>query len=791
MARWRQRRCLTPLLAAGLALLGGCFGVSQNPSYFPYLLPTGDIIRTHAKPPGSGYFANFDPCAVRLEVRPLEATNPVRAQHVLIATVYDATGKPRRKRRVEWMLEGVGSIVEVDESGLFPGRGYKVDNQYAVSYTDYSEHRITRGNADPNDDFVLRPGQTWCVISSPVEGDTYVTVYAPGIYNWDAHKVTVAQRWVDAAWVLPTPAVNRAGTEHALATRVFRHTDRQPLAGYRVRYRLLDGPPAVFLPDRAPEAVATSDLNGIAGVTLAQVSPQTGVNRIGIEIIRPPDPSSPSGVGIVIGRGETTKEWQAPQVSLAVTGPPTAALGQEIPYTITVTNTGPVEVQAMTVRNAVPEGVQYVRSDPPAVLEGNQLTWTLGVLPPGRAHTLQVVFRSTRVGPVTNCAAVETVEGLRDEKCATTQIATPQLTVTLIGPATAAPNVAIPYRVTVTNPGGSPATNVLLTASFDAGLEHETRANPVELPLGTLDPGASRTLPLALTPRQLGPLVTRVLATADGNLRATAEHTVLVQRAQLSVTKTGPARQYVDRPVVWSIRVVNTGEAPLTNVVVRDTLPAELAFLTATDGGQLTGTEVVWNLGTLQPRDERVVRVTTRTAQLTRQAVNVAVVTADPGVQERAEAAIEILGVPAFDLDIVKVGDPVVIGDKVTYRISVTNRGSLPANQVEVIATVPLQMRVTGANGPSPHRMEGPRVVFPPLDGVQPQQTVTYTIEAQAVQLGDVRVQAELRARTLVEPVIKEVSTQIVGPANGTRAAPAPPPPAPAPGPLPPAPKGP
>ena len=41
------------LLAAGLCLLAGCFGVSQNPSYFPHLLPSGDIIATHARPPGS------------------------------------------------------------------------------------------------------------------------------------------------------------------------------------------------------------------------------------------------------------------------------------------------------------------------------------------------------------------------------------------------------------------------------------------------------------------------------------------------------------------------------------------------------------------------------------------------------------------------------------------------------------------------------------------------------------------------------------------------------------------
>src|ERR1700693_4213206 len=109
---WRV--CLALMLAACIAVLPGCFGGTSNPSYFPYLLPTGDIIQTHAKPIGPGYLANFDPHAVHLEVRPLESTNPVRTQHVIIATVYDEKNVPRRDRRIEWMVEGVGNIVEVD-----------------------------------------------------------------------------------------------------------------------------------------------------------------------------------------------------------------------------------------------------------------------------------------------------------------------------------------------------------------------------------------------------------------------------------------------------------------------------------------------------------------------------------------------------------------------------------------------------------------------------------------------------------------------------------------------------
>jgi uncharacterized repeat protein (TIGR01451 family) len=764
MGRRIQERCLKLLLAASLSLQGGCFGISQNPGYFPHLLPTEDIIRTHAKPPGPGYFSDFDPHAVRLEVRPLESTNPVRAQHVLIATIYDETGKPRRNRRVEWMVEGVGNIVEVDESGLFPGRGYKVDNKYAVSYTDYCEHRITRGNANPNDDFIIRPGQSWCVISSAVEGDTHVTVYAPEIANWDANKVFLTKHWVDAEWVLPPPSLNRAGSEHPVTSRIFRHTDRQPLANYRVRYRILDGPPAVFLPNRTQEAVVVSDLSGNATASLVQVTPQPGVNRISVEIIRPPDPSSPSGVGIIIGRGETSKEWQAPQISVAVTGPPAVGINQELPLTISITNTGQVEVQALTVRHTLPEGVQFLRSTPRATQEGNQLIWTFGRLPGGRTESLQVVLRPTRVGPVTNCASVTTAEGLHDEKCLTTQITAPQvaqLQVTLREPPAGTVGVPVTFQITLTNPGTGPATNVLLSASFDAGLEHETQANPVELPLGTLGAGASKTVPLILTPRHEGRLAVRITATADGNLKSTAEGAVTVQAARLSLTKTGPKACYVDQPVTWEIRVANGSEIPMTNVIVRDQLPPQVTFSNATELGQFLNGQVVWNLGTLPPRQEKVVQITARCAQRTPRFVNTVVATADPGVQEQAEAVLEILGLPAFSLEIHKTGDPVPVGGRMTYEIAVTNTGSLPATGVELVARVPAEMRVMDTTGPAKARVAGQNVLFPALANLQPKQTVTYTIQVMGLRPGDVRFQVELRSSTLREPVIKQESTHI------------------------------
>lgn len=775
--------CLVSLLAVCLAVLTGCFGISQSPSYFPWLLPAKDIIRTHGKPGGLGYFQNFDPHACRLEVKPIEAINPVRTQHVLIATVYDEKGQPRRNRRVEWILEGVGNIVEVDESGYFPGRGYKVDNRYAVSYTEYCQRRIRKhGSVDSPDDIIIYPGQTWCVISSAVEGDTHVTAYCPAIADWDKHKVFVVKHWVDAAWVFPKPAVNRAGTEHVFTTKILRNTDRQPLARYRVRYRIIDGPPAHFLPDKTQEYVAESDLSGLARCTLAQVAPAQGTNNISVEIIRPPDPNATSGVGMVIARGMTYKKWEASAIAINKTGPATGMVGQEIPYTITVVNPGAIETRALTVRDLVPDGLQYVRSNPPATVDGKQLVWTLGELSGMQNRTIEVVFRATRVGPVTNTVTVVTEEGLKDEKSVTTQITEPQIRVTKTGPATGVVGVPITYQITVTNPGSGPATNVLLRDQFDPGLVHEKNANPVELLVGTLGAGESKTVSLVLTPTQPGILVNRVEVSADGNLSSRAEHPVTVHEAKLALKKTGPPWRFKDGPAEWKILVSNPGDVPVTNIVVRDALPPQLTFVNASEGGRLEGGQVFWNVGTLQPKQERLLQLTTTCAELSPKVVNVVTATADAGVQASAQAEIEIRGIPSFRMELIDTNDPVEVGKETSYKITVTNQGSLAGDQVQITAEVPKEMKIVNVQGPSQYTIEGQRVIFQPVDGVQPRQSLNYSIDVQALVPGDVRFQAWLRGATLTAPVHQQESTTIIPPLTGPKPV-TPPVPAPPPGP--------
>ncbi|HEX5271509.1 MAG TPA: hypothetical protein VFW33_13525 [Gemmataceae bacterium] len=780
------RRAFPGTAALCLLLLSGCFGVEHNPSYFPWnFKPFGDIVRTHGKPSGDGQYADFDPHACRVEVRPVEATSPVRRHYVLIATVYDDEGKPRRNRRVEWMLEGAGNIIEVDESGCFPGRGYKVDNKYAVSYTDYVEHHVTRGNSDPNDDFMIRPGQSWCVVSAAVEGDTHVTVYCPEIYNWDNNKVVVTTHWVDAAWSFPKPVVARSGAPAVLSTGVIRATDHQPLAGYKVRYRVLDGPPAVFLPSRTAEYVATTDLGGNAPATLAQLGPAAGVNRVGVEIIRAPLPTRPDDAGLVLAHAETTVSWQAPVVSLDVIAPPTAVVGQDLTYIVVLNNAGQVESRGMTVRAGIPDGTQYVRSDPPALTENGGLVWTVGELTGRQARSLTATFHTTRLGLVTNKVRVQTAEGLVGEKTVTTDVTQAPRAALKLGveaPAAAAVGAPVAYKITVSNPGTGPATGVVLNAKFDAALEHESKLNPVESKVGTLAPGESRTIGLTLTARQAGTLGNVVTARADGGLTETARQTVDAKRAEVSLRNTGPAWRYVGRPADWSVDLENKGDVPLANVVVRESLPAEVAFQSASDGGMPQGNQVTWPVGTLKPGEKRRLTVTTVCKALAPSATAVATVMADPAIDARAATTLEIRGLPAVRMKVSDRDDPVDVGMPTEYRIEVTNQGSLPADDVRVSAVVPDEMRPLDARGPSAGKIDGQRVTFPAVGALAPGQAVVYTIVVQAVKAAPaVYFRAELTTSTLTKPLVEEESTSVL-PANGAAKPPeSPAPPAPPP----------
>jgi len=754
MSKWKQFALLLALLSAASA--GGCRDAFPH----SFTWAPGDIVPTHAKPAEGGYYTNWDPYAAGVEVVPVDATNPTLTQHVLIATVKDKDGKPLPNRRVEWIIAAgsVGSIVEVDESGLRASRGHKLTNRYAVSHTNNFDHVLTRGNDDPADDVHLKKGQTWCVITSPMEGDTHMIVYVPAIHNWDHHKVFVRKHWYDVRCVWPAAASNPMGTPHQLTTKVMRHSDGSPLAGYAVHYQVAAGPAAVFEPGDKDEAHVLTDEAGMATVTLKQASPAAGTNDIHIEVIRPENKQCCLPAKLV-AQGATKKTWISPQIRISKAAPTEAVVGANFDYTIVVHNPSDVDAEDVVVTDALPEGISHVSSSPPVEVKGQALSWSVGTLATRGQRKFTVTVKAGRTGTFHNCAAVTAAYGLSAEDCADTLVMAPKLLLEKDAPAEALICEMIPYTLMVRNNGDAPATNVKVADDLPDGLMSEDGRKSVAFEIGTLLAGESKQLEFKAKADETGTYTNTATATGDGGLTAEASARTVVRRPVLAMTKTGPKMRFVGRPVTYTITITNKGDAAATNTVLTDTVPAGTSFVEASDGGRFADGKVTWELGTLAVDATKTVTLTLK-ADSRGTVRNMASVTAVCS-SASAEASTDVKGIPAILLELIDLEDPIEVGARETYVITITNQGSADDTNIALTCTLPDEEDYVSADGPTKGKLDEKVLTFEPLRTLEPKDKAVYRVVVKGTKAGDVRFKIRLTSDQMTSPVEESESTRI------------------------------
>ncbi|AWB90232.1 DUF5979 domain-containing protein [Salinibacterium hongtaonis] len=88
-----------------------------------------------------------------------------------------------------------------------------------------------------------------------------------------------------------------------------------------------------------------------------------------------------------------------------------AAIGEDVTYTITVTNTGERTAVAQTVSDTLPESARVVSTSPVAAQSGTELEWDIASLAPGDSTSFTVVVQYDGVGTRVNSASVTVPPG--------------------------------------------------------------------------------------------------------------------------------------------------------------------------------------------------------------------------------------------------------------------------------------------------------------------------------------------------------------------------------------------
>ncbi len=458
---------------------------------------------------------------VAVTLQPRQTVAPVGAVVVLVAGVHGADGYLRTNQRLDWSIApgSSGQFVDVQRNGwvdLLLGDfndPRKVNNTFAIGSTSRESVRLPEGG------LCVLPGQGWITVTSPLEGTSHVTVFAPEVACCGHRMDEAVICWIDAQCCFPPPAVNPAGSRHVLTTTVLRQTSRAPHAGWVVRYEIIGGPPAGFAPAGARVAEVMTNAAGQASVEMFQPQPARGTNNITIQVIRPQGPGSPP---LVVGSGSTLKTWTAADICVRKTGPKAAAVGATVTYRIEVSNPGDSPVRDVVLADEVPENFSYLSSTPAAELVGKRLQWRFGQLAPGQKQVVELNFRAVQQGSVANCAEVTTAGGLKASDCATTTVMAPTIDVEIHGPDQAAVGSQVTFEIVVTNRSQAPAAGLTIRDRYEPGLEHAIRS-PIKRGLKDLAAGQTKLMMVTFRVAKAGRLCHTVQILDAGSVVATAE----------------------------------------------------------------------------------------------------------------------------------------------------------------------------------------------------------------------------------------------------------------------------
>jgi uncharacterized repeat protein (TIGR01451 family) len=460
-----------------------------------------------------------------------------------------------------------------------------------------------------------------------------------------------------------------------------------------------------------------------------------------------------------------------PQADLAVdkSGPATVTPGNNVVYTIVVSNSGPSDATNVLVADVTPAGLTFVGN---AGACATAYPCTIATLASGASATITTTYSVPAAyagaNPIINTASATSDTPDPDTTNNQSSVQTgvgpgnADLAIVKTGPATLASGAAIAYTLTITNNGPSPANGAAYSDNVPAGITAISAScggatggaacgtppavsgNLVSGTVGSLPSGGVVVItingivpsgPVALTNTATVNAPVGVNDPAPANNSSTVVTNVAAQSADLGVVKSGPANVAPGTNVTYTLTVTNAGPDIATNAVLNDATPAGLTFVSASLPCQ-AGFPCA--LGNLAAGGSTIVTVTFAVpANASGSLINTATVgsdTPDPNSANNSSTVTTPV-VPiatSADLALVKTGPAsITAGTNATYTLQVTNNGPDAATNVMLADPTPAGLSVVSATAPCAGGF--PCALGTLANGATVTVTVTFAVPVNAI----------------------------------------------------------
>jgi uncharacterized repeat protein (TIGR01451 family) len=396
---------------------------------------------------------------------------------------------------------------------------------------------------------------------------------------------------------------------------------------------------------------------------------------------------------------------------------PTPNVGDNVIFTVTLTDNGPNPATGVQVLDMLPAGLSLVSVTPSqGTYSSTTGVWTVGTVDLATPLTLTLTARVNSPFRRTNTATISAADQFDPVSTNNSASAseTPQRADLVVTKTVdhATPNVGdtITFDVTVSNSGPDAATGVVLSDLLPNGLfpVGDTPSQGTYTPstgfwtVGTLANGGSATLHIQA--QVLSPVAQTNTASVihsdqfdpqTGNNTGSA--TATPQQADLRMAKSvSDPTPNVGETITYTLILSNSGPDSATNVTVQDDLPAGVAYVSSTPSqGSFNATTGEWTVGTVTTSTPATLIITARVTSPNPEA-NTATVSHsdqfDPTTGDQTDTA----SITPQEADLVlgkAVSDATPnVGDTITYTLTLKNTGPADATNVQVTDRVPAGM---------------------------------------------------------------------------------------------------
>jgi uncharacterized repeat protein (TIGR01451 family) len=308
-----------------------------------------------------------------------------------------------------------------------------------------------------------------------------------------------------------------------------------------------------------------------------------------------------------------------PAIEVRKTGPTEAVLYDALSYQICVVNTGSSEAHDVKVLDTLPAGLEHSSGK-------TQLVWELGNLAPGQCRTVEYQLVAKAAGRLCNHTLATAAGGLRAEADHCVTVVEARIELTKTGPEKHYVRLPAAYKIRVSNPGSAALTNVVITDPVPAGTTFfrattggQLVGNEVRWSIGTLGPGAERTVEVTLRGLTAGRVCNRATVTADRGLTKEAEAcTEFLGTAGLAVDVDDDIDPVeVGGETTYTITAQNQGTARATNVRLTATVPERMRVsrITPATGHRQVGQQILFDPVNLEAGGKVEFRVTVQALQ--------------------------------------------------------------------------------------------------------------------------------------------------------------------------------